>query len=128
VSRWTPRDKVDEIVGASGIAPAGSPPFTPRAKKVLELSYRESLQLAHNYIGTEHLLLGLLSEGHGVAAQVLVSLGAGLEETRKKVFVLWDFQPMRLGLDQLRCALGVRSPHLQGWERTRPLGSGDGVG
>ena len=80
------RREVEETIGLSGAV--GSPPFTPRAKKVLELSYRESLHLGHNYIGTEHLLLGLLSEGEGVAAQVLVSLGAGLEETREKVLVL----------------------------------------
>ncbi len=82
------RREVEETIGLSGGPPVGSPPFTPRAKKVLELSYRESLQLGHNYIGTEHLLLGLLSEGQGVAAQVLVSLGAELEETREKVLVL----------------------------------------
>src|ERR1035438_5459574 len=63
------RREVEETIGLSGAV--GSPPFTPRAKKVLELSYRESLHLGHNYIGTEHLLLGLLSEGEGVAAQVL---------------------------------------------------------
>lgn len=82
------RREVEETIGLSGSPPVGSPPFTPRAKKVLELSYRESLQLGHNYIGTEHLLLGLLSEGEGVAAQVLVSLGAGLDETRETVLLL----------------------------------------
>jgi len=88
------REKVDEIIGVFGAAPTGSPPFTPRAKKVLELSMRESLQLGHNYIGAEHLLLGLLSEGEGVGSQVLVSLGAGLEETREMVLALLHNQPI----------------------------------
>ena len=60
-------------------------PFTPRAKKVLELSLREALQLGHNYIGTEHILLGLIREGEGVAAQVLVKLGADLNRVRQQV-------------------------------------------
>ncbi len=72
------REKVEETIGPAGSAPTGSPPFTPRAKKVLELSLREALQLGHNYIGTEHLVLGLVREGNGVAAQVLRSLGADL--------------------------------------------------
>jgi ATP-dependent Clp protease ATP-binding subunit ClpC len=70
------RARVDEMIGPAGAAAIASPPFTPRAKKVLELSLREALQLGHNYIGTEHLLLGIVREGEGVAAQVLVSLGA----------------------------------------------------
>jgi ATP-dependent Clp protease ATP-binding subunit ClpA len=79
--RW----KVEETLGAPGSPPSGSPPFTPRAKKVLELSLREALQLGHDYVGTEHLLLGLLREGEGVAVQVLVSLGADLGAVRQKV-------------------------------------------
>jgi ATP-dependent Clp protease ATP-binding subunit ClpC len=79
------RTKVEETIGLSGTAPTGSPPFTPRAKKVLELSLREALQLGHNYIGTEHILLGLVGEGEGVAAQVLVSLGADLNRVRDEV-------------------------------------------
>ena len=71
------REKVEETIGMAGTAPSGSPPFTPRAKKVLELSLREALQLGHSYIGTEHMLLGLVREGEGVAATVLVSLGRG---------------------------------------------------
>ena len=63
------RERVEETIGPAGSAPTGSPPFTPRAKKVLELSLREALQLGHNYIGTEHMLLGLIREGEGVAAQ-----------------------------------------------------------
>ena len=72
------REKVEETIGPAGSSTTGSPPFTPRAKKVLELSLREALQLGHNYIGTEHMLLGLVREGEGVAVQVLVSLGADL--------------------------------------------------
>jgi len=82
------REKVEETIGASGTAPTGSPPFTPRAKKVLELSLREALQLGHNYIGTEHMLLGLVREGEGVAAQVLQSLGADLARVRQQVIQL----------------------------------------
>jgi ATP-dependent Clp protease ATP-binding subunit ClpC len=68
--------------------PTGHIPFTPRAKKVLELSLREALQLGHNYIGTEHILLGLIREGEGVAAQVLVKLGADLNRVRQQVIQL----------------------------------------
>ncbi len=79
------REKVEELIGPAAGAAAGSPPFTPRAKKVLELSLREALQLGHNYIGTEHMLLGLVREGEGVAAQVLTSLGADLPRVRQQV-------------------------------------------
>jgi ATP-dependent Clp protease ATP-binding subunit ClpC len=80
------RSQVQEIIGrGKESAPAGHIPFTPRAKKVLELSLREALQLGHNYIGTEHILLGLLREGEGVAAQVLQKLGADLNRVRQKV-------------------------------------------
>ena len=72
-------EKVEETVGPAGPSTTGSPPFTPRAKKVLELSLREARERGHNYIGTEHLLLGLVREGEGVAAQVLVALGADLD-------------------------------------------------
>ena len=82
------REKVEETIGMAGSAPSGSPPFTPRAKKVLELSLREALQLGHSYIGTEHMLLGLVREGEGVAAQVLVSLGADLGRVRQQVIQL----------------------------------------
>jgi ATP-dependent Clp protease ATP-binding subunit ClpC len=79
------RARVGEMIGLSNNPPSGSPPFTPRAKKVLELSLREALQLGHNYIGTEHILLGLVREGEGVAAQVLVSLGADLAGVRQQL-------------------------------------------
>jgi hypothetical protein len=88
------RERVKETIGPAGSATTGSPPFTPRAKKVLELSLREALQLGHNYIGTEHILLGLVREGEGVAAQVLVSLGADLARVRQQVVqVLSDDAP-----------------------------------
>jgi len=79
------RAQVEEIIGQGQSAPTGHIPFTPRAKKVLELSLREALQLGHNYIGTEHILLGLIREGEGVAAQVLVKLGADLSRVRQQV-------------------------------------------
>jgi Clp amino terminal domain, pathogenicity island component/UvrB/uvrC motif len=82
------RQQVEEIIGRGQQVPSGHIPFTPRAKKVLELSLRESLQLGHNYIGTEHILLGLLHEGDGVAAQVLVKLGADLNRVRLQVIQL----------------------------------------
>src|SRR5437016_4749018 len=79
------RQQVEEIIGQGQQIPGGHIPFTPRAKKVLELSLREALQLGHNYIGTEHILLGLIREGEGVAAQVLVKLGADLNRVRQQV-------------------------------------------
>ncbi|WP_420733034.1 ATP-dependent Clp protease ATP-binding subunit [Brevibacterium luteolum] len=82
------RDQVTEIIGQGQQAPSGHIPFTPRAKKVLELSLREALQLGHTYIGTEHILLGLIREGEGVAAQVLVKLGADLARVRQEVIKL----------------------------------------
>jgi ATP-dependent Clp protease ATP-binding subunit ClpA len=82
------RRQVEEIIGHGQQAPSGHIPFTPRAKKVLELSLREALQLGHNYIGTEHILLGLLREDKGVAAQVLVKLGADLARVRQQIIGL----------------------------------------
>ena len=82
------RAQVEEIIGQGQQAPSGHIPFTPRAKKVLELSLREALQLGHNYIGTELILLGLIREGEGVAAQVLVKLGADLNRVRQQVIQL----------------------------------------
>ncbi|ACQ81646.1 ATPase AAA-2 domain protein [Beutenbergia cavernae DSM 12333] len=82
------RQQVIEIIGEGQQAPTGHIPFTPRAKKVLELSLREALQLGHNYIGTEHILLGLIREGEGVAAQVLGKLGADLNRVRQQVLQL----------------------------------------
>jgi hypothetical protein len=82
------RQQVEEIIGRGQQAPSGHIPFTPRAKKVLELSLREAQQLGHDYIGTEHILLGLVREGDGVAAQVLVKRGADLNRVRQQVIQL----------------------------------------
>ena len=82
------RAQVEDRIGQGEQAPSGHIPFTPRAKKVLDLSLRESEQLGHNYIGTEHILLGLIREGDGVAAQVLVMLGADLNRVRRQVIQL----------------------------------------
>ena len=80
--------QVEDLIGRGTFVPTGHIPFTPRAKKVLELSLREALQLGHSYIGTEHILLGLIREGEGVAAQVLLNLGADLEKVRSAVIQL----------------------------------------
>jgi ATP-dependent Clp protease ATP-binding subunit ClpA len=82
------RQEVEKMIGRGQQAPSGHVPFTPRAKKVLELSLREAHALGHNYIGTEHILLGLIREGSGVAAQVLVKLGADLNRARQQVVQL----------------------------------------
>src|SRR6202521_295743 len=92
VSLEAVREKVEETIGLAGTAPTGSPPFTPRAKKVLELSLREALQLGHSYIGTEHMLLGLVREGEGVAAQVLNDLGADMARVRTQVIQMMSGQ------------------------------------
>ena len=88
IDRDAVRDGVKTVIGRGQQPAAGHIPFTPRAKKVLELSLRESTQLGHNYIGTEHILLGLVREGEGVAAQVLVNLGADLNRVRQQVVQL----------------------------------------
>lgn len=88
------RAQVLAIIGQGEIAPTGHIPFAPRSKKVFELSSREGLQLGHNYIGTEHILLGLIREGEGIAAQILVRSGAELNKARQKVIeILYAFQP-----------------------------------
>jgi Clp amino terminal domain, pathogenicity island component len=96
------RAQVEEVVGHGSTAPSGHIPFTPRAKKVLELGLREALQLGHNYIGTEHILLGLIREGEGVAAQTLVRLGADLDRVRRAVVAL-------IGSDVSLAASGLES-------------------
>jgi hypothetical protein len=87
------RAEVEAIVGRGSDPPGGHIPFTPRAKRVLELSLRESLDLGHGHIGTEHILLGLIREGEGVAAQVLVKLGADLARARAEVIALLTVGP-----------------------------------
>ncbi|MCH1866128.1 ATP-dependent Clp protease ATP-binding subunit [Nocardioides sp. CFH 31398] len=100
------RAQVEEIIGQGQQAPSGHIPFTPRAKKVLELSLREALQLGHSYIGTEHILLGLIREGEGVAAQVLQKLGADLNRVRQQVIqLLSGFQ----GKESAGAATGAQS-------------------
>jgi ATP-dependent Clp protease ATP-binding subunit ClpA len=101
------RAQVEEIIGQGQSAPTGHIPFTPRAKKVLELSLREATQLGHNYIGTEHILLGLIREGEGVAAQVLVKLGADLYRVRQQV------------IQVLSSYVGGKAPAEQAGARTR---------
>jgi ATP-dependent Clp protease ATP-binding subunit ClpC len=88
ISLATVRQQVEVIIGQGQQAPSGHFPFTPRAMKVVELADREARALGHNYIGTEHILLGLIREGDGVAAQVLVKLGADLNRVRQQVIQL----------------------------------------
>ena len=104
------REKVEETIGPAGSSTTGSPPFTPRAKKVLELSLREALQLGHNYIGTEHMLLGLVREGEGVAAQVLVSLGADLSRVRQQVIQLLSGYQSGSGATKEQAPTGAPNP------------------
>jgi ATP-dependent Clp protease ATP-binding subunit ClpC len=104
------RQQVESLIGR-GQNPVGDGhiPFTPRAKKVLELSLREALQLGHNYIGTEHILLGLIREGDGVAAQVLVSLGCDLNRARQQVIqLLHGYQGRQSVLSTIGDELGDR--------------------
>ena len=82
------RDRIEEIVGQGQAAPTGHIPFTPRAKEVFELSFREALQLGHTHIGTEHILLGLIREGEGVAVQVLQQMGVDLGRAGREVIRL----------------------------------------
>src|SRR6478609_5167886 len=88
VSLERARDRVAEIIGEGEEVTSGQIPFTPRAKKVLELSLREAMSLGHNYIGTEHVLLGLARENDGVGAQVLRDFGADAETIRQRVIEL----------------------------------------
>jgi prophage maintenance system killer protein len=97
VSPEAVRAQVEEIIGRGSETPRGHIPFTPRSKKVLELALREALQLGHNYIGTEHILLGLVREGEGVAAQIMVKLGADLPRVRQRVTEMLEEQPRRTG-------------------------------
>ena len=97
ISAAAVRTQVEEIVGEGSQAPSGHIPFTPRAWKVLELAMREGVRLDHNYIGTEHILLGLIREGEGVAAQILVKLGADLGRvlSSKRSSNWWGREPVR---------------------------------
>ena len=104
------RQQVEEIIGQGQQAPSGHIPFTPRAKKVLELTRREAEQLGHNYIGTEHILLGLIREGDGVAAQVLVMLGADLNRVRLTVIQLLHGHPAKEPVSTRSAAQELRLP------------------
>ena len=93
ISLQAVRQQVEEIIGRGERPPSGYIEFTPRVKKVLDLTEREARQLGHDYIGTEHILLGLIGEGQGVAAQVLVTLGADEQRVRQQVIqVLHGYQ------------------------------------
>jgi hypothetical protein len=119
------RAEVQAIIGEGSRAPSGHIPFTPRAKKVLELSLREALQLGHNYIGTEHILLGLLREGEGVGAEVLIKLGAGLSAVRQEVVrVLAESPVTEEGLPPKR----VTEAEPGSWRGPSPVGSGRPAG
>ncbi len=117
------RQNVVEMIGRGQEAPAGHIPFTPRAKKVLELSLRESRQLGHEYIGTEHILLGLIREGEGVAAQVLVKLGADLNRVRQQVLQLLGGRPREEGAEGETAVTGEADPGLTGEREVRIVGS-----
>jgi len=98
ISLETVRERVEETIGRGQQAPSGHIPFTPRAKKALELSLAESRQLGHHYIGTEHVLLGLVRQGDGVAARVLAGLGADLDPVRQEVVrLLAEYQARKSG-------------------------------
>ena len=84
------RQRVEQVIGRGEQAPSGHIPFTPQAKEVLKLALDESVQLGHSYIGTEHILLGLIREGDSVAAHVLTGLGADLDGAREQVIRLLD--------------------------------------
>jgi ATP-dependent Clp protease ATP-binding subunit ClpC len=131
VSLEAARQQVEQKIGHGQRAPEGHIPFTPRAKKVLELSLREALQLGHDYIGTEHILLGLIREGEGVAAQVLVRLGADLNRVRQQVIQELHsrpaeeasaghgpvISPSRRGMEEIRDALSAIADRLTAIER-----------
>ena len=103
------REQVQDIIGPGQQAPSGHIPFTPRAKKVLELSLREALQLGHNYIGTEHILLGIIRAGEGVAAQVLTKLGTDPQKVRSTVLDLISGYQSGSGEEKETAGTGGRS-------------------
>jgi ATP-dependent Clp protease ATP-binding subunit ClpC len=131
VSLEAVRQQVEEIIGQGQQAPSGHIPFTPRAKKVLELSLREALQLGHNSIGTGHILLGLLREGEGVGTQVLVRLGNDLNLVRRRVISLSPGQegegdqpatahavrPQQVGRGEIRDSLSAIADRLTAIEK-----------
>jgi len=106
------RGEVEQMIGRGSAAPSGHIPFTPRAKKVLELSLREALELNITYIGTEHILLGLIREGHGVGAQILERLIAPLPTVRERVIELADTEPQEPAAEEPMMVTAVRSPSI----------------
>src|SRR5262249_43436881 len=106
------RAQVAELVGEGDEASHSQIPFTPRAKKVLELSLREALAVGHNYIGTEHILLGLVRENDGVAARIMLQLGADAQRVREAV--LAELGPLAVG------AGGPPRGPPRRWRRPRP--------
>ena len=119
ISLEAARQQVEEIIGRGQHTPSGHIPFTPRAKKVLELSLREVQQLGDNHIGTEHILLGLVREGGGVGAQILVKLGTELNQVRRQVIQL-----LTLPADGARTS--TASTEVPAAEATTPLHAGQG--
>ena len=117
------RRDVEEIVPPGEHERSGHIPFTPRAKKVLELSLRESQQLGHNYIGTEHILLGLIREGEGVAAQVLVKLGADLNRVREQVLQILGAYARETGAESETAVTWEAGTGLTGEREVRIVGS-----
>ena len=93
------RSQVVQIIGDGGEATRGQIPFTPRAKKVLELSLREALSIGHNHIGTEHILLGLVRENDGVAARIMLELGADAKRVREEVLAVLGPLPVAADVD-----------------------------
>jgi ATP-dependent Clp protease ATP-binding subunit ClpC len=117
VSQDAARQQVEEIIGRGAGASEGHIPFTPRAKNVLEMSLREALQLGHHYIGTEHILLGLIREGDGVGAQVLAGLGVDLNRARQQVIQLLHGRPAPVATGDLRERLASVAARLAVIER-----------
>ena len=116
------RAEVVALVGTGSAPMSGHIPFTPRAKKTLELSLREALQLNHNYIGTEHILLGLIREGEGVAAQIITAHGADLDSVRQAIIeLLHTYTGQRSAQRLLRSLSGVAEAAEGRTCRPRPL-------
>ncbi len=123
ISLETVRHQVEEMIGRGQDEPSGHIPFTPRAKKVLELSLRESHQFGHRYIGTEHILLGVIREGEGVAAQVLIKLGADLSRVREQVLQILGAHAREAGAEGETAVTWEADPGLTGEREVRIVGS-----
>jgi ATP-dependent Clp protease ATP-binding subunit ClpC len=122
------RDQVEQMIGRGSAAPSGHIPFTPRAKKVLELSLREALELNKSYIGTEHILLGLIREGHGVGAQILELLAGPLSAVRETAVGLTDSEPQEPDSDEpvaMATSSSFSLPRGRGPERDIRMGERD---